>query len=573
MPVHNTEIAEIFDHVADLLEIKGANRFRVRAYRNAANTVRDQSRSVADMVENDEDLSELPDIGEDLAGKIAEIVKTGQLSLLQEISGDVPDAIVAATRIPGIGPKRAKALFEELDLGSIDDLRKAAEDGKIAKIAGFGPKTQSRIREELSRGDFGEHRIRIDVAQDYAEPLLDWIRKIDGVKKAEIAGSYRRRKETVGDLDILVAGENGKAIIDRFTGYDEIEKVVSKGKTRATVTLRSDIQVDLRVIPEESWGAALHYFTGSKAHNIAGRRRAQDRGLKLNEYGVFDGDSRVAGATEEDVYKKIGLPWIDPVLRETRGEIEAAEKGNLPDLVTIDDIRGDLHAHTKASDGKNTLREMARAAQDRGYEYLAITDHSKSQSVAGGLDEDEIEAQIEEIDALNEEFDGFRLLKSCEVDILGDGSLDFPDDLLKKLDLVVASVHSKFNLSADAQTNRIIRAMDNPLVSIVGHPTGRLIGSRRPYQIDVGHLVEAAKERGCCLELNADPHRLDLNDVNCRMARDHGVKIAVSTDAHSIGGLGNMRYGVDQARRGWLGAADVLNTRSWRDVARILQRG
>jgi DNA polymerase (family 10) len=573
MPVHNRDIADIFDHVADLLEIEGANSFRVRAYRNAANTVRDQSRSVADMVANDEDLSDLPDIGEDLAGKIAGIVKTGELPLLEEISGEVPDAMVAATRIPGIGPKRAKALFEALDLRSIDDLREAAEDGRIEGIEGFGPKTQSRIREELSREDFGEHRIRIDVAQDYAEPLIDWIRKIDGVKKAEIAGSYRRRKETVGDLDILVAGENGKAIIDRLTEYDEIETVASKGKTRSTVMLRSGLQVDLRVVPKESWGAALHYFTGSKAHNIAGRRRAQDRGLKLNEYGIFENGDRIAGATEEEIYARIGLPWIDPVLREMRGEIEAAEGDDLPDLVTIDDIRGDLHAHTTASDGKNTLREMARAARDRGYAYLAITDHSKSQSIAGGLDEAEIEAQIDEIDALNEEFDGFRLLKSCEVDILEDGSLDFSDELLKKLDLVVASVHSNFDLSADRQTERIIRAMDNSLVSIVGHPTGRLIGSRRAYEIDIERLVEAARARGCCLELNADPHRLDLSDVNCRMARDAGVKIAISTDAHSTGGLGNMRFGVDQARRGWLEAADVLNSRSWRDVARILRRG
>lgn len=573
MPVHNRDIADIFDHVADLLEIEGANRFRVRAYRNAANTVRDRSRSVADMVANEEDLSDLPDIGEDLAGKIAEIVRTGELPLLEEISGEVPDAIVAATRIPGIGPKRAKALFVALDLRSIDDLREAAEDGRIEGLDGFGPKTQSKIREELSRGDFGEHRIRIDVAQDYAEPLIDWIRKIDGVKKAKIAGSYRRRKETVGDLDILVASENGKAIIDRFTEYDEIEKVASKGKTRSTVTLRSGLQVDLRVVPEESWGAALHYFTGSKAHNIAGRRRAQDRGLKLNEYGIFENGDRIAGATEEEAYARIGLPWIDPVLREMRGEIEAGEQGDLPELVGIGDIRGDLHAHTRASDGKSTLREMARAARDRGYEYLAITDHSKSQSIAGGLDEAEIEAQIDEIDALNEEFDGFRLLKSCEVDILEDGSLDFSDELLKKLDLVVASVHSQFDLSADRQTERIIRAMDNSLVSIVGHPTGRLIGSRRAYEIDIERLVEAAKERGCCLELNADPHRLDLSEVNCRMARDAGVKIAISTDAHSTGGLGNMRFGVDQARRGWLEAADVLNSRSWRDVATILRRG
>lgn len=572
MPIHNSEIAGIFDHVADLLEIQDANRFRVRAYRNAANTIRDQSRSVASMLEDGDDLSELPDIGEDLAGKIAEIVQTGRLPLLDEISEEVPDAIVEATRIPGIGPKRARALFDALDISSIDDLKAAAEEGRIVEIEGFGDKTQEKIRDELERGDITERRIRLDVAEEFAEPLVAWIRDIDGVSKAEIAGSYRRRKETVGDLDILVAGEDGGAIIDRFVEYDEIEDVASKGKTRSTVTLRSGLQVDLRVISKASWGAALHYFTGSKAHNIAGRRRAQDRDLKLNEYGLFDGKARVAGATEEEVYEGIDLPWIDPVLRENRGEIEAAEAGELPDLVTLDDIRGDLHAHTTASDGRNSLREMAEAAKDRGYDYLAITDHSRSQTQAGGLEVDDLEAQIDELAELNEDIDGIRLLAACEVDILEDGSLDFPDSVLKKLDLVVASVHGKFDLDEAAQTDRIIRAMDNPLVSIIGHPTGRQIGERRPYPVDMERLVEAAKDRGCVLELNANPIRLDLQDVHCRMAAEHGVRIAVSTDAHSTGGLGNMRYGVDQARRGWLSSADVVNTRRWSDLSKILKR-
>ena len=573
MPVHNSEIAAMFDHVADLLEIRAANRFRVRAYRNAANTVRDQSRSVADMVEDGDDLSELPDIGEDLAGKIAEIVQTGSLPLLEEISGEVPDAIVDATGIPGIGPKRAKALFEELDLTSLDDLQQAAEEGRIADVEGFGDKTQSRIRAELARGDLADRRFRLDVAEEFAEPLVEWIRGIDGVSKAIIAGSYRRRKETVGDLDILVAGEAGGDIIDRFTEYDEVDDIVSKGKTRSTVTLRSGLQVDLRVVPKPSWGAALYYFTGSKAHNIAGRRRAQERELKLNEYGLYDGRERIAGATEEEVYKQIGLPWIHPVLRENRGEIESAEQDRLPELVTLDDIRGDLHTHTQASDGKNSLREMAEAAMERGYEYLAVSDHSQSQQVAGGLSESELEAQIDEIDRLNETFDGFRLLKSCEVDIREDGTLDFPDALLKKLDVVVASVHSKLDLSKDAQTDRILRAIDNPLVSIIGHPTGRLIGERRAYAIDIKRLIEAACDCGCFLELNANPHRLDLDDVNCRMAKEHAVLVSIATDAHSTGGLGNMRRGVDQARRGWLSSGDVLNTRGWKDIADLLRRG
>ncbi|KPQ16179.1 MAG: DNA polymerase (family X) [Rhodobacteraceae bacterium HLUCCO18] len=572
MPVHNSEIAAMFDHVADLLEVQDANPFRVRAYRNAADTIRDQSRSVASMVEEGEDLSELPDIGEDLAGKIGEIVRTGNLPLLDELSEDVPEAIVEATRIPGIGPKRARALFEALDLGSIDDLKTAAKEGRIADIEGFGDKTEAKILEELERGDITERRFRLDIAEDFAEPLVAWIREIDGVDRAEIAGSYRRRKETVGDLDILAAGEDGGAIIDRFTEYDEVEEVVSKGKTRSTVRLRSGLNVDLRVIPEASWGAAMHYFTGSKAHNIEGRRRAQDRDLKLNEYGIFDGEKRVAGASEEEVYDAIGLPLIPPVLRENRGEIKAAEKGNLPDLITRDDLKGDLHSHTDASDGKNTLREMAQAAQDLGYEYLAITDHSRSQTQAGGLSEEDLEAQIDEIAGLNEDFDGFRLLAGCEVDILDDGRLDFPDELLEKLDLVVASVHSKFDLDEDAQTRRIIRAMENPCVHIIGHPTGRQIGQRRAFDVDIERLVDAAKDTGCVLELNANPIRLDLKDVHCRMAAEAGVKIAISTDAHSTGGLGNIRYGVDQARRGWLSAADVVNSRGWSDLSRMLRR-
>ena len=363
MPVHNSEIASMFDHVADLLEIEGANRFRVRAYRNAANTIRDQGRNVADMLRDGEDLSELPSIGKDLAGKIKEIVETGHLALLDEIAKEIPEALVQVTAIPGIGPKRARALYESLDIRSLDDLTKAAEEGKIARISGFGPKTQAKIRDELAKGDITEHRIRLAIAEDFAEPLLDYVQKIDGVAKAEIGGSFRRRKETVGDLDILATAEDGKHVIDRFVEYDEVAEIVSKGNTRSTVRLRSGLQVDLRVVPDASFGAALHYFTGSKAHNISCRRRAIERDLKLNEYGVFDGKRRVAGATEEEVYDSIGLPWIAPVLREDRGEIEAAEKGALPNLVTQHDIRGDLHCHTTASDGKNSIREMAEAAE------------------------------------------------------------------------------------------------------------------------------------------------------------------------------------------------------------------
>ena len=572
MPVHNVEIADAFDHVADLLEIQQANPFRVRAYRNAARTIRNLGRSLADMLEEGADLSELPDIGDDLADKIAGFVDTGHLAMLDELSKDVPEGLVKITAIPGIGPKRAQALFRELDIRSLDDLRKAAEAGRIASISGFGEKSQARIRDELAKGDVSDRRFRLALAEDFAEPLVAFITAIDGVRKVTVAGSYRRRKETVGDLDILVTAKGGRAVIERFVTYDEVTEIVSQGDTRSTVILRSGLQVDLRVVPEVSYGAAMHYFTGSKSHNIACRRRAQARGLKLNEYGVFKGDKRIAGATEEDVYEAVGLPWIAPVLRESRGEIEAAEDGKLPELVEEKHIRGDLHSHTEASDGRGTLREMAEAAQARGYDYLAICDHSKSRAVANGLDEKRLRRQMDEIDALNEEFDSFRLLKASEVDILRDGRLDFPDSLLRELDLVVAAVHSDFQLDEGTQTERILRALDNPEVDILAHPTGRLIGERRAYAVDVEKLVEAAKERGCHLELNAQPMRLDLNDVSCRMARDLGVKISIATDAHTTTGLANMRYGIDQAQRGWLGPDDVLNARSWKDLSKLLGR-
>lgn len=576
MPVHNSEIALIFDLVADLLEIRGANRFRIRAYRNAARTILNLNRSLADMLKEGKDLSKLRDIGKDLAGKIAEIVETGHLKLLDDIAREVPETLVEVTAIPGIGPKRAHALFQELEIHSVDDLGKAARAGRIAQLAGFGRKTEAKILEEISKGDLEERRFRLADAEEFAKPLLTFIEKIDGVHQAALAGSYRRRKETVGDLDILVTAGDGAAVIERFISYDEIADIVSKGKTRSTVILRSGLQVDLRVVPDASYGAAMHYFTGSKAHNIACRKRAVARGLKLNEYGLFktekQGKKRLGGATEKEVYKGIGLPWIPPVLRENRGEIEAAKAEKLPRLVAGEDIRGDLHVHTTASDGRGTLREMAQAAKALGYRYLAFTDHSKGETVAHGLDERRLRKELDAIDRLNEEIKGIRLLKSSEVDILPDGRLDFSDDMLEELDLVVAAVHTKFDLGEEAQTERIIRAMDNPHVTILAHPTGRLIGERRAYAVNVEKLAEAAKERGCHLELNAQPMRLDLTDIHCRRAKDLGVKLAISSDAHSVDDLGLMRFGIDQAQRGWLEPDDVLNTRSWRDLAPLLKK-
>ncbi len=572
MPVHNSDIAEAFQRLADLLEIEGSNQFRVRAYRNAAATVEGLPRDAARMIANGEDLSELPGIGEDLAGKIETLIETGELPLLKEVEGRVPQGLAEITHVSGIGPKRAWTLYEALDIETIDALRKAAEAGEVREVEGFGEKTEQNILDALGRFEGGEKRLRLMDAEHIAEPLIAHIRDIDGVKEAVIAGSYRRQKETVGDLDILVTAKRGSDVMDRFVEYDEVDEIVSKGDTRSTVILQSGFHVDLRAVAEVSYGAALFYFTGSKAHNIALRKRAIGRGWKLNEYGLFEDDERIAGKTEEDVYDTLDLPFIAPQLRENRGELEAAENGELPDLVKLEDIRGDLHCHTKWSDGKFTVREMAEAAKEKGYAFLGITDHSKSQTVAGGLSEDDLAEQIDEIDGLNEELDGITILKGSEVDIMEDGKLDFSDNILARLDYVICAIHGGFGLSYEKQTERVLRAMDNKHFNILAHATGRLINERPAYDIDLERVMTAAAERGCFLELNAHPNRLDINDARCKMARDMGLKVPIGTDAHSINGLETMRFGVAQAGRGWLEAKGVLNTRGPEELLKLLRR-
>lgn len=572
MSVLNAEIAGIFNRYAALLEIEGANSFRIRAYRNAARTVQDLPQSLESMLKEGEDLSELPTIGKDLAAKIKEIVETGQLSDLQKLEQKTPGDLAKLTALPGLGPKRVKALYDVLKIANLADLQTAIEAGKLRELPGFGSKTEEKILKEIKRHLQAEKRTNLHAAEQVAESLLRHLKGVVGVKAVVVAGSYRRRRETVGDLDILVTCTKGSNVMDRFIGYDAVEEVISKGKTRSTVLLRLGLQIDLRVVPQVSYGAALHYFTGSKAHNIAVRRIAVKRGLKLNEYGIFKREKRVAGRTEEEVFAQVDLPYIEPELRENRGEIEAARKGALPRLISLADIRGDLHSHTKATDGKYTIRKMAEAARERGYEYLAITDHTKHVTVAHGLDAKRLAKQIEDIDRLNKKLEGIMILKSAEVDILEDGSLDLPNEILKELDLTVCSVHYKFDLAAQKQTARIIRAMDNPYFNILGHPTGRLIGQRDAYAINMRRLMMAALERGCYFEVNAQPERLDLTDIHCRMAKEMGLRVAISTDAHTTATLDYMRFGVGQARRGWLEPEDVLNTRSWKNLKKLLQR-
>jgi DNA polymerase (family 10) len=572
MPVHNSDIAEIFNTMADLLDIEGANQFRVRAYRNAARTIGGFSQSAADMVERGEDLTALPDIGKDLAGKIKEIVETGDLGALQKLERRTPSELSSLMKIAGLGPKRVKVLYQELGITTLEGLKKAAESGKIRELEGFGEKTEEAIIEEIEHKGAEKGRIKLIIAEQIADPLVHYLQAVEGVKEVVVAGSYRRRKETVGDLDILVTCKKGSEVMERFVNYEDVKKVISEGKTRSTVQLRTGLQIDVRVVPQVSYGAALHYFTGSQAHNIAVRKMGVREKLKINEYGVFRGEDRVAGKNEQEVYEQVDLPYIEPELRENWGEIEAAQQDKLPSLVTLKDIRGDLHTHTKETDGHHTLEEMAAAARDRGYVYLAITDHSRRLTMVHGLNPKRLSKQIEAIDRLNEKMDDIFVLKAIEVDILEDGSLDLPDEILKELDLTVCSVHYKFNLSRKKQTERIMRAMDNPFFHILAHPSGRLINEREPYEVDIERLMEAAKERGCVLELNAHPDRLDLTDRDCKMAKEMGVKVAISTDAHRTTDLDFMRFGVGQARRGWLEPDDVINTQSRTQLMKLLQK-
>lgn len=572
MPIHNSEIAEIFNEVADLLEIEDANPFRVRSYRQAAQTANSLSRSLADMVNEGDDLTDLSGIGEDLADKIEEIVHTGGLQQLEEIEARTPSTLTDMLDIDGLGPKRVRQLHDELGITTLDELEQAARSEKIRTLHGLGPKLEDQILNDLERAGGEEKRTLLRNAEEVVNPLLEYLQDSSLIDQVVAAGSYRRRKETVGDIDLVGTSNDGEEAISHVVDFEDVEKVVSQGETRSTVILRTGLQVDLRVVPTESFGAALLYLTGSRSHNLTLRKMAVDQNLKINEYGVFDGDERIAGETEKEIYEIFDLPYIEPELREDHGEIQVGLDGKLPKLVTVEDLRGDLHAHTDASDGHASLKEMSTAAQERGYEYLAITDHSAFIGITQGLDADELAKRIDEIDELNESLDGFRLLKGIELDIREDGSLALPDEILERLDVCVCSIHSKFDLSRKKQTERILRAMDNPNFNIFAHPTGRRMGERQPYDVDLEKVMKGALERGCFMEVNSMPDRLDMNDSACELAKDMGLKVAISTDAHRALHLDNIRFGVGQARRGWLSADDVLNTHSWNELQNLLKR-
>ncbi|MDP3678081.1 MAG: DNA polymerase/3'-5' exonuclease PolX [Methylotenera sp.] len=571
MPVHNADISAIFEEIADLLEIEAANPFRIRAYRKAARILNELPQDIRILLKQNFNLTQLPGVGDDLASKIVEIVESGSCGLLRRLHKELPPVITELLHIPGLGPKRVKALYHHLDVHTVEQLHRAAQDGLIHKIPGFGEKTELNILKAVESHASQARRFKLTTATQYANALIAYLKEIPGVLQVTAAGSLRRMRETVGDIDILVTATEHAPVMHGFTTYDEVTQVLSVGKTRATVMLQCKIQVDLRVMSETSYGAALHYLTGSKAHNIAIRRIAQKLGLKVNEYGVFKAATRIAGETEESVYGAVGLPYIPPELREDRGEIEAAMAGKLPNLVQIADLRGDLHVHTKASDGSDSIQDMVEAAKSLGLEYMAITEHSRHLAMAHGLDANGLLRQCDEIDQINSTLSGMTLLKGIEVDILEDGSLDLPDTILKRLDLVVGAVHSKFNLSRAKQTERILRAMEHPHFTILAHPTGRLLENRPPYDVDMPRIIRQAKNRGCFLELNAHPERLDLLDTYCKMAKDEGVLISVNSDAHSKFDFYNLRFGIGQARRGWLEKQDVLNTRPLAELLALIK--
>ena len=572
--MQNSDIARLFDEVADLLEIQNANPFRVRAYRTAARTIRDFPEPLADVIRAGmRDLTELPGIGEDLADKIHTIVTTGALPLHEQLARKLPPGLLDLLRIPGLGPKRIKLLHTKLRVRSAGDLARALAAGRVRKLKGFGPRMVEKVGAGLGLATHRERRLLLHDAEAYATALLDYFKTGRGVNQIAIAGSYRRRKETVGDLDVLVTGRTTAGIIRRFVSYPDVAAVVSQGSTRATVRLAGGLHVDLRAVEPAAYGAALLYFTGSKAHNLELRAMAQDRKLKLNEYGLYSGTRRVAGTTEEQVYAKLGLDWIPPELREARGEIALARSHTLPVLVTLEKIRGDLQMHTAASDGQSSVAEMADAARDFGYEYIAITDHSKRVTMAHGLNARRLRDQWKEINAWNARHRGFTILKSVEVDILARGGLDLPDDLLAEADYVVAAVHYGIDQTERQITQRLVAAARHPWVDAIAHPTGRLLGKREPYPLDFGTLARAAADAGCLLELNGHPERMDLPDTLAAAAKRYGVRFVLSTDSHQPGHLRFMRYSVDLARRAGLEAKDIVNTLPLDRLRAALKRG
>ena len=565
----NQEIARIFNEIADLLEIKGENPFRIRAYRRAAQNIEGLPKSVEETPK--EELLKVPGIGQDLAGKIEEYLKTGRMQAHEELKHEIPEGLLTLLSVPGLGPKTSKLLYEKLKIKGIDDLERLASEHKLAGLPGIKEKTEENILKGIEMLKRGKERQPLGKVLPIANDILEHLKKKAPVDRIDLAGSLRRWKDTIKDIDILATSDNPKEVMKVFVHLPHVKDVLMQGTTKSTVIIHEDLQVDLRVVEKESYGAAMAYFTGSKEHNIRLREMAMKKGLKINEYGIFreKDNKKIGGEKEEDVYRTLGLPYIPPELREDQGEIDAALERRLPRLITLDDIKGDLHVHSKWSDGSHTFEQLVDAAKDYGYSYIAITDHSKGLGIARGLTGERLLEQKKEIDAINKKLKGFMIIHGVEVDIRSDGSLDISDDVLKELDIVVASIHSGFKQPRKQLTYRMVSAMKNPYVSIIAHPTGRLIGERDAYDVDMDEVLTVAKKTGTAIEINAYPLRLDINDTYAKRAKGMGIPIVIATDTHVTNQFDYMRYGISIARRGWLEKDDVLNTLA---VDKLLKR-
>lgn len=570
--MHNQQIAALFNEFADLLEIQGANAFRVRAYRGGARTLEGLSVSVAELIAQPGNaLESLEGIGKDLAAKIRVAVETGQIPQLEELRQQVPPGVLEMLRIPGLGPKKVAVLFKELGIVALPQLKEACEASLVSALKGFGKKTELAILEGIPHAINAGKRFLISMARESAEAIVADLKQLPSIGQVSVAGSCRRSQETCGDLDVLATSDDSAAAMDRLAAHPLVEKVLARGETKQRVRLRTGIELDLRVVPTASYGAAMQYFTGSKEHNIVIRRRAIERGLKVNEYGVFRDEEYVAGATEEDVYAAVGLAWIPPELRENRGEIELAEAGKLPRLIELSDIQGDLHMHTTASDGRGTILEMAEAAKARGLKYIAITDHSKRVSMANGLDATRLRAHWQEIREARNQISGIEILCGIECDILEDATLDLDDEVLSEADWVIAVLHYGLKQPQEQIMQRLLNAIRNPHVDAIGHPTGRMLSNRPPADIDFTTFFKAAADHGVMLEINASPERLDLDDIRAAAAKSYGIPIIIDTDSHNTNGFNVLRYGVDQARRAGLSKDDVANARPLSEFKRMLR--
>jgi DNA polymerase (family 10) len=571
----NTAIAKVFSDIADLLELKGENAFKIRAYQKVARAIEHYPKEIKIMLNEGENLRSIPGVGEAIAKKTTELVTTGKLGYYENLKAEFPEGITNLLAIPGIGPKTANRLSSELGISSVDALEQAIKDGHVAKLFRLGDKTADNILQQIQALRRKDQRIPIGEALPIVEEILGSLHSIPGVRNLTHAGSLRRFRETLGDIDLMGTADNPKEVIDTFVDLPRVGQVLAQGSTKASAIVSGGLQVDLRMVEHDSFGSLLQYFTGSKQHNISLRERGRKQGLKLSEYGIttIATDKLEKFAVEEEFYHRLGLQYIPPELREAQGEVERAEQGTLPKLVELSDIKGDLHIHTDWSDGHNSIEEMVLAARDLGYQYLVITEHSSGRGIAHGLDAERLRKQITEVRALNERVEGIHVFSGIEVDIRADGSLDLPHEILSELDIVIGAVHSAMNQSEERMTRRVLSAVENPDVDIIAHPTCRLLGEREPVAIDLEAVFQAAARNGKVLEINAMPERLDLNDIHAFRARDLGIKLAINTDAHSTAHLGFMRFGVGVARRAWCEPQHILNTLSLEGLLAFLNRG